>query len=75
MFATQTDVLVTRVASFTSRESTLIQSLGRCARLALKAKPGACPYMEVAKDGPMSGTKEWDDYKDQYGNLKRTFIN
>ena len=24
--------------------------------------------MEVAKDGPMSGTKEWDDVKDKYGN-------
>ena len=68
MFVTPTDVLYTRVASFVSRESTLRQSLGRCARLALSAKPGACPYMEVAKDGPMSGAKEWDDVKDKYGN-------
>ena len=24
--------------------------------------------MEVAKDGPMSGAKEWDDVKDKYGS-------
>ena len=34
----------------------------------MKAKLGAYRYMEVAKDGPMSGTKEWDDVKDKYGN-------
>ena len=68
MFATSTEVLYARVASFVSRENTLRQSLGRCARLALKAKLGAYRYMEVAKDGPMSGTKEWDDVKDKYGN-------